>query len=132
MRPILFRGVSLKDGRWVTGSYVERTMGNGKVKHDIIGPHGSTYVDPDTIGQFTGACDMDTDEIFEGDILAKDGILFDQERDVDYILVVWSQGGFYFKENSGAEYPMSYYNTWRMEIVGNIHNNPELAKLFQS
>ena len=81
-------------------------------------------VEPETIGQFTGAHDSTGKEIYEGDILKLDeymnGVVVYLEKDGMY--------GFYFKYDDGDDgtEPFSYYCLDEMEVLGNEFDNPEL------
>ena len=86
-------------------------------------------VKPDTIGQFTGLYDKNGNEIYEVDIL---------RWDVNNLLyvVTFESGMFYasIKEcNEGmiggfSLHQLTEYDYGKCEIVGNIHDNPELLK----
>ena len=149
MREVLFRGKSKKDGEWYTGSLLkenhERTNEKTeiyKIKEFNIGflsewTFEPTYTSgfdeevlPDTIGQYTGLCDKNGKKIFEGDILSTD-----IER--PYLIVEFRDGCFMFNCNDGGEdyydimlpilkEPQTQYEYG--EIIGNIHDNPELLK----
>ena len=112
MREYLFRGKLKINNEWAYSRCPDGTLRSGVVKHDFI---------PETVGQFTGLTDKNGTKIFEGDILSEKGYLF---------VVVWNQGW--------AQFRLSYigrciqYPEWnrgvQMEIVGNIHDNPELLE----
>lgn len=84
MRTIEFRGQSTHNGEWLHGSLVS-VEGN----LHIVGPDDMcedghhirqesdrpTWVKEETVGQFTGICDMNGIKIFEGDVLMTEGIL---------------------------------------------------------
>ena len=74
-RQILFRGYSESLNKWVEGFYVHHAeIEDG---HSIFEPdepifqNGGVYlgtsVHPDSVGQFTGLCDMEGNRVFEGD-----------------------------------------------------------------
>ena len=94
---------------------------------------GKTEVIPETVGQFTDLTDKNGAMIFEGDIcrfrewnkgemcwIGK--ILFDNQQ--------FAIAGPPNKEcNSPFHFPLSRINSNDIEIIGNIHNNPELLEV---
>ncbi len=82
----------------------------------IQGPsEASLSINP--IMQFTGLYDKNGKEIYEGDILSND---FDPRG-----VVVFIDNGFWLVRSNGDRHmPNLEYR----EIIGNIHENPELLK----
>ena len=98
MREILFRGKRLDTGEWVYGYYCEHIerqvcpvgdeLKPGDITHLIINdgfadwnmPRSlqAYYVDPETVGQYTGVTDKGKNKIFEGDLYRSDsGYIFE-------------------------------------------------------
>ena len=113
MREILFRGKENPSGEWVEGFLV----GNCHIGDWVT----CAPIHSKTVGQFTGLTDKNGTKIFEGDILSEDGYLF---------VVVWDQAWARFKlQHDGRCYQYPEWNRGiQMEIVGNIHENPELLE----
>lgn len=115
MRTIKFRGKSLNTRTWVYGDLQHKGK-RAFVEYEVA---------PETVGQFTGLLDKNGNEIYEGDIIfeSTDGINTDWKIRYDVSL---SQ---YRAENIGDECDDIQLNAvWldRSEIIGNIHDNPEL------
>ena len=129
MRAIKFRGRRTSDRKWIYGD-LKKLEPFGFFIHGYDGEFCLNFgVDTETVGQFTGLCDKNGKEIYEGDIL---------RWDVNNLLyvVTFESGMFYasIKEcNEGmiGGFPLhrlTEYDYGKCEIVGNIHDNPELLK----
>ena len=129
MREILFRGKSRDTNKWVFGDFVSDFCA---ISHeDYLNEHGDigyimTYVIPETIGQYTGLIDKNGTKIFEGDIVKihYDSAIWGNNREV-----VFEEGQWFFKDNAKTQ--KSYIGAWGnsvVEVIGNIHDNPELLK----
>ena len=124
MREILFRG-KMDNGEWVYGSFcmdvLEQFNGlcgvDGFIRlYDKAEGKMKTYeVDRETVGQYTGLKDKHGKRIFEGDILS----LRTGRRHV----VMFEDGAFAL-ENTAIT--MRFAN--KFEVIGNIHDNPEMLK----
>lgn len=119
MRKILFRGKNDR-GEWIEGFYIKDYIGT--YIYDKYRNTRMQSVLPETVGQFTGLTDKNGKEIFEGDIVkgAWDTI-FQVVYDDCYL-------GFRAKEKDGMHNCIDYYGLDRIEIIGNVHDNPELLK----
>lgn len=143
MREILFRGKRLGDVEWVYGSlhieYGETTKdGNRAIDYRILGMRGECYyVNPSTVGQYTGLEDKNGKRVFEGDV-----IKCEDSSQAVYGIVKYGQFKSYTVEQIGVyiEWQNENANRWcdwlrqdilfwikrgDCEIVSNIHDNPE-------
>ena len=129
MRAIKFRGRRTSDRKWIYGD-LKKLEPFGFFIHGYDGEFCLNFgVDTETVGQFTGLCDKNGKEIYEGDILRWD------VNNVLYV-VTFESGMFYasIKEcNEGmlggfSLHRLTEYDYGKCEIVGNIHDNPELLK----
>ena len=129
MREILFRGKRKDNGEWVHGSLITETSPFNKnmvMTHIYDNGCNEILVDPRTIGQYTGLTDKNGKKIFEGDILEGD-----LEDSLDpgarwRSIVVWGTFGWMCKDRQRL--PMDAFDILEGEVIGNIHDNPELIK----
>lgn len=136
MREIKFRAQAIASNKWFYGDLRHH-------KDDVCifeqGGNKGEIVKRDTIGQYTGLHDKNGKEIYEGDIIAlKDSLLPSDDREKDYIgPVIYDErdviGVFYMKlfvRGEGFDTFLTalffLVNMERVEVVGNIHDNPEL------
>ena len=125
MRTIKFRGIDAPNDEWIYGSLVIVNDDFHILDGEEDTAHDYNRVDEDTVGQFTGLHDKLGNEVYEGDLLSRNTSLTYQ--------VYWNnnESGFNMKDTSWADddCPMNFYNVeGRFEVVGNIHDNPELVK----
>ena len=132
MREILFRGKRVDNGEWIQGDLVQF------LPHGIVRivtqepPYKDAEVDSDTVGQFTGLTDRNGKKIFEGDIihLEYSQVFFGGEYFGEYTAEVSYKEGCFITDgiNNGDEIetPLSGFDNDELEIIGNIHDNPEL------
>ena len=155
MREILFRGKALskstflksEDG-WVYGVPVPITIDAYHTDRvEIVKCHGydeldcynllseDDEVDPKTIGQYTGLKDKNGRKIFEGDIVK----CSEPKVPADHvpILIYYENGAFMYRF---ARKPWAFnvapindvcygLDVEECEIIGNIHDNPELLEV---
>ena len=124
MREILFRGKRLNNGKWVEG-YFFRQYGS----NEIITADNELYyhVLPETVGQYTGLKDKNGTRIFEGDILSAhfDDAFPDEETRG---WVCWHDYGWHIRIGAHLDTLESDWVSHYFEIIGNIHDNPELLE----
>lgn len=138
MREIKFRGKRLDNGEWVHGygivfadDFCIIDQSNELYVEEEYKFRGDTHFfrlsgvmcDPNSVGQFTGLHDKNGKEIYEGDILIEPGI-FDLPR-----TVFWDHRFMRFGNISPSTCGYIAPHDYRKpEIIGNIHDNPELLK----
>ena len=132
MRTIKFRGKGIKSNEFVYGDLI----------HGVGSKHGKMFILPitvnlayikncdpldgvevysETVGQFTGLYDKNGKEIFEGDGFGN--------KNMPNRYVVFEDGKYCFnKVHSHGADVLSQDRVGRLEIIGNIFNNPELLK----
>lgn len=138
MREILFRGKRIDNGEWLEGYY---GFDDNKPLIAINKANGINgyFVAAETVGQYTGKTDKNGKKIFEGDIVkvhANDSYFDDcwgwQDHWVDVVrLVVYDRGRLQFNKRPADKYYSEFvfnHKEENLEIIGNIHDNPELLE----
>lgn len=126
----LFRGKRSDNGEWIRGRYIysfDHTTQKKKHYINLSGnPNDMSLADlceyevkPKTIDQCTGLRDKNGKLIFERDIV-------NLSKNEDKSIVYWAREFWYFKIDGYYERLYNYANT--CEIIGNVHDNPELLK----
>ena len=127
----LIHGVAYKAGN----TYILPPVGNLAYVPNCD-PLDGVRVKPDTVGQYTGVTDKNGKEIYEGDVALYIKHSFDEESEnMDEVFtdvigaVVFEYGCFqHEKSRFGWEGERSILLD-DCEIIGNIHENPELLQL---
>ena len=125
MREILFRGKTDK-GEWVQGDLLHPDIyGNGYSIEDFTKEKNNCFdVIPETIGQYTGLTDKNGTKIFEGDIVKGNEDIFNEDI---IFTVIFDEYCRYMIISNYGHYLLAR-NHENVEVIGNIHDNPELLK----
>ena len=129
-REIKFRGKTINGNEWIYGPTISR--GTIKRKSNIwfmeVAENKWKGLQHNTLGQYTGLKDKNGKEIYEGDIVesisGKIGYVIFLQQEMGYV-VVWDNCDTrlgHRNRGGGYEYDES------IEVIGNIHDNPELVK----
>lgn len=138
IREVLFKAKRTDNGKWVEGSLIQgvfvRCVDNQDIPYildiddidcdydnfgDLTDGFGYYEVNPDTICQFTGLVDKNSDKIWENDIV---------RLDEDLYIVTWEEDDAMFAlEDVGVVEHFSNVDSKWCEIVGNKFDNPELV-----
>lgn len=133
IREVIFRGKRTDNGKWVKGYLYITHIGSHEIgSYDAeINIERLTFdVIPETVGQYTGLTDKNGTKIFEGDICR-----FKRFNDVHVgeivfnvttaSFIMWYQSivGAYGEK---ATHQMLLSVCDDIEVIGNIHDNPEL------
>ena len=147
MRDILFRAKRLDNGEWAESKSIASNeladggliwyIGAGQPADQWTDKNGNMVsvetrgeclfyaCDPETIGQFTGLTDNNGNKIFEGDIV--EGADFTAE-DGGYGVVSFVDVAFEVNGNNVTGTFHENYWGGEFEVIGNIHDNPELLE----
>lgn len=131
----LYRGKRKNNGEWIEGFYFQKPnplSEDGLPIHHCISdlPPFGAEVDPETVGQYTGLTDRNGKQIFEGDI-----VILDEDVKTMFNVndgeVKYGRGGFHV-DKYGSLNSLNALASWdwvlRGEVIGNIHDNPELLE----
>jgi len=129
MRGIRFRGKQWDNCEWVYGYLMDwagrpligvyKALGGEATAKDCL-LWNYRPVDPATVGQFTGLRDRNGTEIYEGDIV--------QDELGEVFLVEYVRFGYVLKQ-IGEPWCRFPYEYDEYEVIGNIHDNPELLEV---
>ena len=139
MREIKFRGKRKDDGKWVYGCLVEQNFTYIQLKTIRIPINKESplfemfdrdedsivckyEVVAETVGQYTGLTDKNSVQIYEGDLVLND---YGEPYKIEYWGKDWSG---YVLTNKNDEYEGFLSDFGRYEVIGNIHDNPELLE----
>lgn len=146
MREILFRGKRVDNGEWAEGLPIKTydteigknsvdysnpvpivLMASGRIELEcgydeipFFNIDECPIVNPETISQYVGLTDNKGVRIFEGDVIKHEGENF---------IVCWGEECAGFYPFYDQDHPTGYGVIGEeSEVIGNIHDNPELLK----
>jgi hypothetical protein len=133
MREILYRGKSIKTGKWEVGQLTSFYEYLAQIRPlTFMVEH---RVHPETVGQYTGLKDRDGKRIFEGDVVKMDSSPY---RDMPVIgKIIWVHGGLWYEyiipignptRKRTAISGLAIFSQVPQEVIGNIHDDLELLK----
>lgn len=130
-REILFRGKKMSDGKWVYGDYHKFTCTTSSAipttTHYIMGTGASSkvqiWVDPATVGQYTGKDDVRRQKIFDGDILE---IRYGTEKYNGLVKYDTYGAKFIIVSDCGTSSFDDLLWDVKIQVIGNIYDNQEL------
>lgn len=129
MREILFRGKRADNGEWIKG-YLYITQNSEYEISSYCKYYDCeryTYiVIPETVGQYTGLTDKNGKKIFEGDIIFRN---YYGEKKTYQVVYDKYIGAFTGQDKEGLYYTTFDGDSECFEIIGNIHDNPELLEV---
>lgn len=139
MRKIIFRGKRVDNDEWYYGYLLQPNIISNVVSGQLA--YADLFVDENTVGQYTGLKDKNGTKIFEGDIVK----LVENNYKYEWSAVVefgnpnsYYSWGWQLKPiTKNVEYNLDILCWIDMddvgvscEVIGNIHDNPELLKQF--
>lgn len=126
MREILFCGKRVDNGEWIYGDLRHWPSGNVGIHSEEL--HHTYYVDPESVGQFTGQHDKNGTRIFEWNIVK------DNNGRIGYIVFLPQDAGWAIvwkdcDSRMGHRSRGSHYDADpTLEVIGNVYDNVELLK----
>ena len=121
MREILFKAKRIDNEKWISGLLCYNIYGQLCIQP--VESDNCCVIIPETVGQYTGLTDKNGERIFEGDIVTAYNAMGECTHTATAVkwndfFAEWSIGKCNSMYSDGS---ICYY-----EVIGNIHDNPEL------
>ena len=142
MREIKFRGFSKELNSWVYG-FLQEVDVEGVGYSYIFWQGNTTFVEANSVGQFTSFKDFDGKEIYEGDILEYVSFRRNENKRKEIVEFDEKCGGWYVHKQADALCNVLFEQhdeEWqkkqnfkpspkhKVRVIGNIYENPELTQ----
>ncbi len=144
MREITFRGLTVDSRFMVFGNLIQSNTSEGipvtQIERSEFNNFAQYEVDPKTVGQFTGLKDWSGRDIYEGDIIESDYsygfggfVVYEVQAGQYWIIIKNSRGKQNYHElsKSGQFGDETGIRLTNHEVIGNIHQNPELHRYYE-
>lgn len=136
MREIIFRGKRKDNGEWVEGNFVKGCVedfayivefGNKELCRNYV------EVIPESVSEFTGLTDKNGTKVFEGDIVktkvTENKYTHTRKYEGIYTVKYHDKNCYFYLAKQGNN--LLFDGNWdyflsNIEVIGNIHDNPEL------
>lgn len=139
MRTIKFRGKDFETGEWLYGNLIQRIGRYPGIMFDYEQAGKIHYseqpVKQETVGQFTGLHDRTGKEVYEGDVVFWIAIDMRGRGKGEQGAIIWDNSTMAWvilrdkPTSDGRPCIISRpFDKKHLEVVGNIHDNPELMK----
>lgn len=127
-RPIKFRAKGRSDGQWHYGSLLQ-ICDDFSITTNTEDTFEICNVFHETLGQFTGLLDCNGKEIYEGDIVLYGGSIQHEVMFRHGAFGYLIYGGQFMSYAGNPNFTFNPLNRSKEhEVIGNIHDNPELLK----
>ena len=129
-RELLFRGKRDDTGEWIEGYFGQSVDTFIIQDYGLVAGHFKVFkVVPETVGQYTGMKDKNNRKIFEGDIIEYIFPVTNKAVEKETGVVIYDDCGFHIANDGCMLCVASGDGDVVIEVIGNIHDNPELLEV---